>query len=328
MRLTELCNLQSDRILITGASGLIGSNLVKHLLLQRSENAPKISIITKSGLLPKIGIDESRLEILQGNLVDSQFINNLGQYKVVFHAAGYGQPAKFLEDTFGTLALNTEVTASLLRKVIPGGRFIFFSSSEIYSGSSEIPNREENIGTTDPVHPRAAYIEGKRVGETMTYLARNALGISATSIRIALVFGPGTKHGDARVMNSFIARSVSDRRLEMLDLGEALRTYCYVDDAVRIIMRIATAGDCAVYNLGGIETISIRQLGEMICKLTGAKFVPPRQNHGLESAPNIVKLDMSKTLKLFANVFEFEEIYSGLRKTIDWQCKVLLDSRK
>jgi nucleoside-diphosphate-sugar epimerase len=322
----ELCNLKEDAILVTGASGLIGSNLVREISSQRHSHAPKIVVVTKSGYMPSIGIDGDKVEILKGDLLDPQFIDCLGKFDVIFHGAGYGQPARFLEDTFGTLALNSEVTAKLLKRVLPGGRFIFFSSSEIYSGSTEIPSLEEHIGSTDPFHPRAAYIEGKRVGEAMTYLARSAFGISATSIRIALVFGPGTKQGDARVMNSFIARAVKDKRLEMLDMGEALRTYCYVDDAVRIILRIANVGGDVVYNLGGIETISIRQLGEMICAITGADFVLPKKDRGLESAPNIVKLDMAKTLKLFPDNFEYEKIYEGLQSTIEWQRKILLDT--
>jgi nucleoside-diphosphate-sugar epimerase len=112
----------------------------------------------------------------------------------------------------------------------------------------------------------------------------------------------------------------------MIDLGEALRTYCYVDDAVEMIIRIATSGTDEVYNLGGVETISIRQLGEMICELTNAEFVLPIKNRGIESAPNMVKLDMTKTLKLFNANFEFEKIYEGLRKTVDWQRTELLDT--
>jgi nucleoside-diphosphate-sugar epimerase len=216
----------------------------------------------------------------------------------------------------------------LLEKVAKGGRFIYFSSSEIYSGSLEVPNREGQVGTTDPYHPRAAYIEGKRVGETMTYLARNDFGISTTSIRIALVYGPGTKTGDSRVLNSFISRSLRDGRLEMLDMGEALRTYCFVNDAVTFITKITLKGLEPVYNLGGVETISIRELGELIAEMTGADFVLPEQNRGLNSAPNLVKLDMSKTLQLFSSTFEFTPLTDGLRKTIDWQKKFLLDSRE
>lgn len=322
----DQCNLRQDEILVTGASGLIGSNLVKELISQRQDGASKIAVVTKSGILPNIGIDETKLEILKGNLLDSEFIRRLPSFKTIFHAAGYGQPARFLEDTFGTLQLNCEVTSSLLKKVSRGGRFIFFSSSEIYSGSLDVPNREEHIGTTDPYHPRAAYIEGKRVGEALTFLARKVLEISTTSIRIALVYGPGTKVGDSRVMNSFISRSLISNKLEMLDMGEAMRTYCYVDDAVKLILMIATSGSEPVYNLGGNETISIRKLGEMIAEIIGAEFKLPEQNAGLKSAPGIVKLDMSKTLHLFPSAFDFTAFSDGLRKTIDWQKKELLDS--
>jgi nucleoside-diphosphate-sugar epimerase len=109
----------------------------------------------------------------------------------------------------------------------------------------------------------------------------------------------------------------------MMDRGDALRTYCYIDDAVRMIINIAEQGNLAVYNLGGIEMVSIRELGEMISYLTGCAFEMPDIDFGITSAPNIVKLSMDRTLESFGGRFEFTPFVDGLRQTIDWQKKHL-----
>jgi nucleoside-diphosphate-sugar epimerase len=316
---SSLCDLQKDEILVTGGSGLIGVNLIKFLQNIRGVNAKKISVITKSGQLPDVGIDYKKLNVLKGDLLDLEFLKSLPKADVIFHAAGYGQPAKFLDNALGTIKLNCDVTSILAEKTHKGGRFVFFSSSEIYSGLRSLPNFESEIGTTDPYHPRAAYIEGKRMGETITHLARDKFEISSTSLRIALVYGPGTKNGDSRVLNSFISRALNDGKLLMMDRGDALRTYCFIDDAIRMIINIAERGTDNVYNLGGIEMVSIRELGELISSLTGCAFEIPDQDLGLSSAPNMVKLSMDRTLKTFDEKFEFTPFVDGLRQTIDWQ---------
>lgn len=321
--MTKLCDLKNDRILITGASGLIGINLIKALQNIQSINSPRITIVTKSGTLPPIGVDFERLNVLRGDLLDESFLKSLPESDIIFHAAGYGQPAKFLKNAIGTVRLNCDVTSALAEKTCRGGRFVFFSSSEVYSGAKSFPNSEFDIGTTDPYHPRAAYIEGKRVGEAITNLASHEFDISTVSLRVALVFGPGTKSDDTRVLNSFISRALRDKKIIMMDRGSALRTYCFIDDAVRMVINIAQYGQEPVYNVGGIEMVSIRELGEMISLLTGSVFEMPNQDLGLSSAPSVVKLNMARTLETFQTPLEFTSLVEGLRLTIDWQRKHL-----
>ena len=66
---------------------------------------------------------------------------------------------------------------------------------------------ESDIGTTTPLHPRASYIEGKRGGETICNAYRSQ-GVRAVSARLALAYGPGTRKGDKRAMNSFIEKAL------------------------------------------------------------------------------------------------------------------------
>lgn len=121
------------KILLTGSTGLIGSNMLK--------SAPQGVEITVCG--------REKPE---------------GMYDAVIHMAGFAQPTKFLSDEIATISVNTTRTIELFSHLKEGGKFLYASSSEVYNGTPP-PQTEEQIGTTNPTHPRACYIEGKRCGD-------------------------------------------------------------------------------------------------------------------------------------------------------------------
>ena len=100
--------------------------------------------------------------------------------------------AEFMQNPVKTLQLNTSTTLLLFEKLLPGGKFLFISTSELYSGLSHPPFTEQQIGTTNTTHPRACYIEGKRCGEAIVNAFREQ-GVNAKSARLALAYGPGTE---------------------------------------------------------------------------------------------------------------------------------------
>ena len=119
------------------------------------------------------------------------------------------------------------------------------------------------------MHPRACYIEAKRCGEAICNAFRQQ-GVKAASARLALAYGPGTREGDKRVLNSFIERGLKGA-ITMLDRGEAKRTYCYVSDAVELMWKILLHGREPVYNVGGTSKTTI---GELACKIADYLHVP------------------------------------------------------
>ena len=194
---------------------------------------------------------------------------------------------------------------------------MFLSTSEVYVGVPHPPYRETDIGNTNTDHPRACYIEAKRCGETICNAYRH-MGIDAKSARISLVYGPGTRAGDRRVINEFILRGLRGE-ISLLDHGHAQRTYCYVTDAVEILWNIMLDGADAIYNVGGLSRISIRELTLKIGEYLNAPVVLPTDiPKGLAGAPEDVSLDMAKAKREFGkNVYI--DLTEGLRRTIEWQ---------
>jgi nucleoside-diphosphate-sugar epimerase len=216
-----------------------------------------------------------------------------------------------------TFLLNTAATATLLQKLKPGGSFLYLSSSEIYSGLQKSVLTENDIGTTTPLHPRASYIEGKRGGETICNAFRSQ-GVRAVSARLALAYGPGTRKGDKRAMNSFIEKALRHGKIELMDAGRAIRTYCHVSDAVELMWQAVLHGTQPVYNIGGHSTVTIGELAQMVGRLTGVPVSFPAQSAEVAGAPEEVRLDLSRPETEFKKT-DYINLEDGLRATIEWQ---------
>ena len=320
---TDLEFLTGKNVLVTGASGLVGSYFVQTLqALNENGNGPsRVYVSSKTGLF-QFNINPT-VQVLIGDLTDRFFIERLPNFDVIIHAACYAQPNKFLNDPIETLTLNTTSTIELIKKVKYGGKFLFISSSEVYSGLKSPPFSESQIGTTNTNHFRSPYIEGKRTGETIVSATKNQGRIDAKSIRLSLAYGPGTKINDARAINSFIAQAITSSRITLKDAGNAMRTYCYISDAIEMSFGILSSGPDDVYNVGGNSRITILELANLIASSTNSyiEFAKDK-NSGVKGAPDDVWLDMSRTLSLVKKS-EFVSLDYGIENTINWQKKHL-----
>ncbi len=326
VRGTDFSGLKNKSVLITGASGLVGTYLLAGLANIPQKNRPKKIYAVCQSRPEKYWreiVTRVRATILQGNLCDDAFVRTLPKADMVLHASGYAQPGKFMADPLKTLKLNTAVTLKLLAKLRKNGKFLFISTSEVYSGLTRSPFKETDIGTTNTDHPRSCYIEGKRCGEAIVYAARGK-GVEAKAARLSLAYGPGTRRDDKRALHSFINRALAEKKIEMMDSGEAMRTYCYVTDATQMMWCILLHGTDAVYNVGGTSRTSIAKLAKLIGKILNVPVIIPKAQKTALAAPEDVRLDLSKVRKEFGKK-KFVSFEEGVKRTVAWQ-KVLYRS--
>ncbi len=290
----DLKQLEGKTVTITGGTGLIGTALLKSL-----ENV-NVSIFTPT---------HEHLERGYG----------IPQSDIIIHAAGYGQPALFMQYPINTIKVNTEVTARLLQNLKPDGSFLFCSSSEVYNGLDKLCT-EDDIGTTTPSHPRACYIEGKRCGEVIVNAFR-AVNRRAFSARIAPTYGPGTRLHDTKAMSQFIESALIDKKIILKDSGRAIRTYGYIDDVVEMLWNIVLNGTQPVYNVGGHSVITIAQLAFWIGEMTGAEVIIPSDMPDQIGGSPIVKLDLSRYEEEFGKT-EYVCMMQGLSNTVAYQRKL------
>jgi nucleoside-diphosphate-sugar epimerase len=312
--------LTGATIIVSGASGLMGTYFIASLrwLLEQGINI-KVYPLIFSEPPPHISdlVKHSGFEMIKTNLADFKCYQKLPEADVIIHSAGYAQPTLFMADPITTLQINTSASIALLNKLRKNGRFLFLSSGEVYSGLKNSPFTETSIGTSNPFHPRASYIEGKRCGEAICNAFRSR-DVYAKSTRLGHVYGPGTRKHDQRALNSFIERALCKKKIELLDSGAILRTYCYVSDAVELLWKILLYGKEPIYNVGGRSSVTIAGLAKIIGKIVNVPVIFPKIQEGILGAPHNIRLDMTKVEKEFGKT-KYINLENGLRRTVDWQ---------
>ena len=319
----DLSSLDKKRVLITGGSGLIGQYLLNLLVNLVESDGFQIEIDSISKRIPSTGSisNSSLINSLQVDLGKEFKLDIRRKYDFIIHAAGYGQPQKFLTDEIATLSINGASTISLSKYLEEGGTFLFLSTSEVYLGSINFPNTELDFGQIGPDHQRAPYVIGKSYGETVMSSLRRA-GIDTKIARVALAYGPGTARDDSRVLNEFIRRGILEKKIALMDQGKAIRTYCYVADTAEMLMNIALFGKSMIYNVGGISRVTVLELAETMGSILGVEVTTSLSESFLVSAPREVSLDMTKYTQEFGPV-DFQSLQNGLEHTINWQREIL-----
>lgn len=310
----------NKKVLITGSSGLIGTYLFAYMVfLVRNGINVEVCALTCSPPPDHMQelLQDSKISVLQIDLADQAQYHRLPEADIIIHSACYAQPMLFMANPVSTLQLNVTATIALLQQLRPQGSFMFVSSAEVYCGLTESFFREESIGTTTPYHPRASYIEGKRAGEAVCNAFRSQ-GARAISVRLGDVYGPGTRKHDKRALNSFIEKALLKKEIDLLDSGKAMRVYCYVSDALELMIKIMMSGKEAVYNVGGESYVSIAEVAQLIAKITDSEVVFPTDEIQVAGAPVALRLDLSRVKAEFGKN-EYLALTDGLSKTIAWQ---------
>lgn len=328
----DLSVLKGKKVLVTGGTGLLGTYFLYTLnyIKQQGYGPRSLFLVLHNELPPHLKFleKEDYVTIFRGDLTDNQFCGTLPCAEYVIHAAGYGQPAKFSLDEAKTLKLNTAMTFHLLDKCLPGGRFLFMSSSGIYNGLAKESFTEDDVGTTNTLHPRACYIEGKRCGEAICNAYRKK-GVMAVSARLSYTYGPGVRKEDDRALYAFVRRAIEEKRVYLLDSGSAERIYCYVADALEMLWNIFLYGKTEIYNVAGIYKTTIREIAECIAS---KEHVPlsitcNSGSDGIKGNAPIEHVDISKYMQEFPKK-KFIDMNEGLSRTIQWIKETYYDSYK
>lgn len=324
----NLKELLGKRIIITGASGLIGINFLMSLkeFCQKHKDTGQLPAITAVfySEVPqcfKDIFDFEGLIIKRGDITDQDFVDSLERADYIIHSAGYAQPGKFTRDKIKTIEINTSAIISLLKKLNPEGKFLFVSSSVVYVGLPGSSYKEDQIGTLKTDDPKACYIESKRCGETICIAQRN-MGHNVKVARANLLYGPGTKPFDERILSLFIERAVRGE-IKLMDRGLEKRTYCYISDAIEIMWKIMLFGQEPLYNVGGFSTTTIAALAKKIAKILNAKVTFPKGGKVMSGSSDQGRLDMNKVAKEFRKSKKnYIDLDAGLKRTIGWQKEI------
>lgn len=289
--------LKNTAILITGASGLIGSYLVDMLLTYNRLAGAEIRIYAmgRSEARLKERFDSAKtdhLTYVEHDVTEELSLDVSVDY--IIHAASNAHPAAFGTDPVGTVLSNVIGTGHLLRYGREHGakRFLFVSSGEVYGQWDGAVDSfsEDYCGYVDSLQPRSCYPVGKRAAETLCASYTQQYGLDTVLARPCHTYGPNVTASDNRATVQFMDRAIKGQDIVVSSTGKQLRSYCYVADCAAALLTILLCGrSTQAYNIattGAMVTIGefaamvASQAGRSLIyahpeKVTRAKRLPP-----------------------------------------------------
>jgi UDP-glucuronate decarboxylase len=316
--------LKNKTILVTGANGLIGGFIADFLCFLNTEYSYNIKIV-----LTSLSESPKRLKhhLFKDNImyISQDLSENYKEYEYeidyCFFCAGYAQPSKFLSNTFKTFFLNTHGLYNTMKNVFKNknARGIFLSSSEIYTmNETESSHKEADEIHLSLEHKRNSYIFGKIAGEMIMNDFKN-LGFDTATVRVSLCYGPGHLYNDTRVMSDITRKATSEEStIKLFDDGSALRRYLHISDFLVMLLNITIRGKEEVYNVGGVEEVSIYDMASHIGNFFNKEIQTGISHNKVStSAPKRVWVSLDRYEKEFGKVSSlvFED---GLEDYLSW----------
>lgn len=279
----------SKKVFVTGATGFVGSNLIKKL----SELNADITLLVRE-YNPKF---PSKIKQIKGDLTKGVF--DLSYINYIFHTAAIvGATSCSLDKNkaYSVNVLGTENILLSLNKPKNLEKFIYLSTSNVYGNQCGV-NEEGLIDLKD------FYSKTKFLGENKLTNFNRIQKIPYSIIRMANLYGPGKVNG----IIPLIMRSIKENR--EIPINNAKIDFLYIDDALSGILKVAESGQ-GIYNLGPGQNFFISQ----ILSILEAKLRKKANISSFTSSSQNICLDITKIKKLG---WEPKiDLIKGLEKTI------------
>ncbi len=315
----EINHFKNKKILITGVSGIIGINLLFFFdsIIKKKKIKIYIDGTFNTSLFSFVQnyFKKNKLASFKKIDLSKKKLDRKKKYDLIFHCAGYGQPSKFLRYSEATYKLNSSTIISLKENLKKNGKFIYMSTTEIYSGNNELCD-ENSIGYTSTSHPRSPYIDSKKFGESYIINTLNNYLI----YRVCLTYGPGAKLNDERILNLLLIRAIKNNQIDIYGGLNQLRSNLYIGDAVIMIIKSTVKYKNQIFNINNHKMTTLGQMVKIIAKLSKKKI--KKQKNFLKGAPSIIKISNKKILSL-TNYKISTKLKDGLIKTYQWYLNLI-----
>ena len=255
--------LKNKTVMITGASGMVGSYMLYVLLMLNDEKHYGIKVDAVMRNVNKLPEEVRNREDV--NVVVADVTKDIP-------AASPASPLIMQNQPVETIAANTIGTFKTLElaKEKNAEGYLFISSREIYGQPDEGQEffYENTYGFVDQLNPRSCYSEGKKAAETMCVCFHEEYGLNTKIARLAHTYGPGMSIYDGRVQADFLKNVYHNEDIVLKSEGTAVRTYTYIADAIAGMYRILLDSEDIVYNIGNeAGKVSIRDLAEILVSI-------------------------------------------------------------
>ena len=262
------------RVLITGGAGFIGSHLADHYV----NAGHQVTLLDNfsTGSHTNIAHLEGSVTTIDGDIRNSELVNQLTKDSdLVLHMAAALGVNTILESPLESMSTNITGSEVVLNAAARHKkRIIIASTSEIYGKNPKQPLSETDdrvVGAPQKI--RWTYSDAKAIEEAMAFAMHQEKKLAVTTVRLFNTVGPRQTGRYGMVVPRFVHAALKNEPLTIYGDGTQSRVFCHVDDAVAAIATMATTdatiGD--VYNVGGTDEVTIKQLAEQVLAVTESK---------------------------------------------------------
>jgi nucleoside-diphosphate-sugar epimerase len=293
-------DLRDKTVLVTGATGLIGSSVVKALLW--SDAGPRVLALSRDRAKAEavfagaLGAG-APLTVVEGD-VESLTLDE--PVDLVVHGASVTSSRDFVAHPVQVMRTALRGTERILElaRTTDVASLVYLSSMEVYGAPDGSRRMSESVfDGFDPMLVRSSYPESKRMAEAMCAAYAAEHGVPAKVLRLTQTFGPGVAYDDGRVFAGFARSALEGSDIVLHTAGETRRSYLYTADAVTAILTLLLRGqDGQAYNAANEDTYcSIREMADLVARTCGprpvAVRVEPQDGERLGYAPTL-KMDL------------------------------------
>ncbi len=321
--------MQNGSIMLSGATGLIGSFLVDVIMEKNKTEGLncRIYALTRNTERAKARffrhLDDPRLIFVPYDVKDPLEKDEPRSIRYVLHLASNTHPLQYAADPIGTITTNIIGLQHMLEFAAAHDtlRFAFASSNEIYGenrGDTELFD-EQYCGYIDCNTMRAGYPESKRCGEALCQAYRKQKGMDIVIPRLTRSYGPTMLPADSKAISQFIKKGVAGEDIVLKSAGTQYYSYQYMADSVSGLLTVLLCGeDGEAYNIAEAHSdITLKALADIIADINGKKVIfekPDATEASGYSRATKARLDGQKLSLLGWK--PFYDIRGGLERTI------------
>lgn len=319
----DFSSLKGKSILVTGATGLIGSAFIDFLMSIKISSlqvyAAGRNAVRAEKLFSKYK-DNPHFHFLQFDVTKP--LDFVIAFDFIVDSSGASSPVLYATEPVEVMESNILGVKNLLDygKNHNLKKFVYVSSGEVYGEGDGRVFTEEYSGYVNPLNSRSCYPIAKRASETLCVSYAKEYGLNVSIARPCHVYGPNFTETDNRVYAQFIRNVLNGENIVLKSKGEQFRSWIYSDDCAQALLFILLrGGNCEAYNIANSNSnLSIKKFAEIIARQTGKKVVLDIPDDGSGGITNPITKAVFSTEKIEALCWKAQiGIEEGIRKTIE-----------
>ena len=260
----------TQRILVTGGAGFLGSHLCRLLLQDNNDVLCVDNYFTGSKKNISDLTAHPNFEVIRHDVTFPLYL----EVDQIYNLACPASPIHYQYDPVQTTKTSVHGAINMLglaKRV--NARILQASTSEVYGDPEVHPQTEDYWGRVNPIGVRACYDEGKRCAETLFFDYHRQHNVDIKVVRIFNTYGPNMNPDDGRVVSNFIVQALKGDDITIYGDGMQTRSFCYVDDLLSGMMGMMNSRDgfTGPVNIGNPKEFTMLELAEEVLKQVGGR---------------------------------------------------------